>query len=161
MTRQCLEEILQSKLFRWTHPKICVQRKMQVPTTEPNDIPEICHFFDTSTIFYRHQKHTNSRLFDTEKTQNSWFYTKTLNSHFLWHRPENFDTSTASGASDKFQVCQMNGWPHNNLAANSTPNQCSGLASLWLSLARSSAPQISLPCWCRPQSCQPAGPCLD
>ena len=40
-------------------------------------IRHICHFVDTSTIFNRHQKHTNSRLFDTEKHKIHDFYTKT------------------------------------------------------------------------------------
>ena len=44
---------------------------------------------------------------------------------------------------------------HNILTANLTPSRCNGLASLSLSLARSSAPQTSLPCWCHPQTCQP------
>ena len=51
-----------------------------------------------------HQKHTKSRLFDTKKTQNSWFLQQNSLIHILWLQPENFDTSTAGGASDKYQV---------------------------------------------------------
>ena len=44
------------------------------------------------TIFSWHQKHTNSRFFDTLM-------------HIFWYQAKIFDTGTAGGASDKYQVC--------------------------------------------------------
>ena len=72
-------------------------------------ICDICHFVDTSTIFNWHQKHTKSRLFDTRKTQNSWFSHQNTLIHIFWHQPANFDTSAAGGAGDKYEVCRRNG----------------------------------------------------
>ena len=66
--------------FLWTlcdSPETLTGWKSESGTDQPTDSPDICHFFDTSTIFNWHQKHTNSRLFDTKKHKIHDFHTKT------------------------------------------------------------------------------------
>ena len=45
------------------------------------------------------------QFFDIKNTKFMIFTPKHTNSHFFWHQPENFDTSTAGGAGDKYEVC--------------------------------------------------------
>ena len=52
-------------------------------------IPEICHFFNTSTIFNRHQKTHQFQTFWHQKTQNSWFSHQNTLIHIFSHQPEN------------------------------------------------------------------------
>ena len=64
-------------------------------------IRDICHFVDNSTIFNQniwHQKHAKSGFLTTKNTKHA------LILDFL-HQVENFDTCTACGACDKYQVC--------------------------------------------------------
>ena len=50
----------------------------------PGDsIRDICLFVDTSTIFSWHQKHTNSKFFETKIHKIQDFHTKHTNSHFF------------------------------------------------------------------------------
>jgi len=56
---------------------------MQVPTTEPNDIPEICHFFDTSTISTDTKNTPIPDFLTLKKHKIHDFTQKHTNSHFL------------------------------------------------------------------------------
>ena len=54
--------------FLWTlcdSPETLTGWKSEIGTDQPTDSPDICNFFDTSTIFNWHQKHTNLHFFDT------------------------------------------------------------------------------------------------
>ena len=68
-------------------------------------IRDICPFVDTGTIFSWHQKCTNSRFVDTKKHKNPDFHTKTHSFTFFLKPGWKFDTGTAGGAGDKYQVC--------------------------------------------------------